>query len=355
MNAYRATFDRHRALLCAPVVVAASLALWFGLGTPKAYEATATLWVDNPAPAPSSLTETDPAVRTPAEQQQLLIGELLQTRSFPLAVARRSPLERYLASGAAPRGWTPIALLSGLSGSPPLDAQILAALGPKRFVATVVGPQVLGLRLRAPTPTVAAGTLKAVIKELTARRVAIDVQRGQRTQDFYQEQVDAARKAFTQARASVLAYANANPAAGADDPNLKAALRAEHVASTDLARATTDLNQAKSDSQGTGASDTGIDVMDQPSAPASPTSGHKKLVETLIGGLFAGGLISLLGLVALTPSRPADPLVAFGTVRSLPAGLDAAGIGAGARNGSGNGSGPRHNRGRRSKGRGGRA
>jgi len=35
MTSYRETFDRHRRLLCAPVVLAAVLALWFTLGTPK--------------------------------------------------------------------------------------------------------------------------------------------------------------------------------------------------------------------------------------------------------------------------------------------------------------------------------
>ena len=57
--------------------------------------------------------------------------------------------------------------------------------------------------------------------------------------------------------------------------------------------------------------------MDAPRAPIGPVSGKAKVVEALIGGLFAGGLIALLGLVALTPSRsaPTDPLTALGQSR----------------------------------------
>jgi len=157
MTSYRETFDRHRRLLCAPVVLAAVLALWFTLGTPKAYESTAALWVDNPAPEPSSLTETNPELRTPAEQQQLLVGELLQTRSFRVAVADHSPLRAYLAAGAA-TGWTPTAMLHALSGRPSLDAQILSALGSKHLIAAVQGPQLLTLKYRGPTPAQAEGS-----------------------------------------------------------------------------------------------------------------------------------------------------------------------------------------------------
>lgn len=316
MTSYRETFRRHRRLLLTPVVLAAVLALWFTLGSPKSYEATASLWVDNPAPEPSSLTETNPELRTPAEQQQLLVGELLQTRSFRIAVARSSPLQRYLAAGA-PTGWAPTGLLRAVAGHQSLDAQILNALGPKHLIAAVEGPQMLELKFRGPTPAVVAGTLSALIKQLTARRVALDVERGVRTRAFYQQQVDAAQTSVTEARNAVAAYVHANPTAGPDDPSLKAALRAQRVAGQDLGQATTKLNQAKSDEQSTQASDTGVDVMDAPRAPTGPVSGKAKVVEALIGGLFAGALIALLGLVALTPSRsgPTDPLASLGQNR----------------------------------------
>ena len=138
-----------------------------------------------------------------------------------------------------------------------------------------------------------------------------------RTRAFYQAQVDAAQKGVAEADAAVADYQRANPTAGPGDPNLKAALRAQRVAGQDLAQSTTKLNQARSETQGPDANDTGVDVMDAPRAPTGPVSGKAKVVEALIGGLFAGGLIALLGLVALTPSRsgPTDPLSAIGQGR----------------------------------------
>ena len=126
-----------------------------------------------------------------------------------------------------------------------------------------------------------------------------------RTRAFYQAQVDSAQKGVAEADAAVVNYERTNPNAGPGDPNLKAALRAQRVAGQDLAQSTTKLNQARSETQGPDASDTGVDVMDAPRAPIGPVSGKAKVVEALIGGLFAGGLIALLGLVALTPSRSA--------------------------------------------------
>ena len=67
--------------------------------------------------------------------------------------------------------------------------------------------------------------------------------------------------------------------------------------------------------------------MDAPRAPIGPVSGKAKVVEALIGGLFAGGLIALLGLVALTPSRsaPTDPLTAIGQSRVALSSVNGAG------------------------------
>src|SRR3954454_18475232 len=104
MNPYRRTFQQHRRLLLTPIIVAAGLALWTAGGAPKSYQSHTSLWVDYPPPAPSSLTVTDPSMRTPADQHKLILDELMQTRDFRVAVARRGPLARYLQSGPA-KGW----------------------------------------------------------------------------------------------------------------------------------------------------------------------------------------------------------------------------------------------------------
>jgi uncharacterized protein involved in exopolysaccharide biosynthesis len=49
-----------------------------------------------------------------------------------------------------------------------------------------------------------------------------------------------------------------------------------------------------------------IQVLDSPTAPTGPVTGKKKDLMAIIGGLFAGILISFLGVVALTPSDGQD-------------------------------------------------
>ena len=49
-----------------------------------------------------------------------------------------------------------------------------------------------------------------------------------------------------------------------------------------------------------------IQLLDAPTAPAGPVTGKKKDLLAIVGGLFAGILISFLGVVALTPSGGQD-------------------------------------------------
>ncbi|MGZ6589067.1 MAG: hypothetical protein ACXVHX_32920 [Solirubrobacteraceae bacterium] len=275
---YRETYRRHRRLLKMPIIVTTVLALWIVAGSPKAYESTASLWVDTPPPGPSSINDTNTTVRTPADQQQLVLTELLHTRDFKLTVGHRGPLAAYLAKNAS-AGWGPSALLASVRGTPSLEARVADALGPKNVIATVAGPQVLQLSVRGASPRVDAGTLQALIQTFSSEVQRLAAQRGQATIGFYQSQLDAAA-------AALRAAAPGSPGA--------------RIAANQLARATRGRDRAVS-SAAVGAH---ISVIDAPRVPAGPLAGNKKLVLALFGGLFAGALLTLLGLVLLTPSRP---------------------------------------------------
>jgi uncharacterized protein involved in exopolysaccharide biosynthesis len=303
MASYRATFLRHRRLLLAPIALSVVLAVWTVAGSPKAYESSASLWIDNPPPLPSSLTETNPTIRPPAEQQQLLLDELLKTRDFKLRVGREAPLARHLAENPS-AGWGPMALLSRLRGGPALEARIIEALSPKRFMSIIAGPQVLQLSYSGPTPAVAAGTLKALIAEFDRRQAQLGLQRGESTLAYYRAQAAAASKAVIDARQGVADYVGANPGISASDPHLRAVRRAEQSAGRELAKATAKLNQVASDMRQSSSGKAGLHVIDAPRVPDGPMSGKKLLVLALVGGLFAGSLISLLGLIVLTPAAP---------------------------------------------------
>jgi uncharacterized protein involved in exopolysaccharide biosynthesis len=306
MKWYLVTFRAHRILLLAPIVLTAVLAVWTVAGTPKAYEATASLWIDNPPPATSSLIDADPTIRPPAEQHQLILDQLLKTREFRVGVARKSPLARYL-EGNPSTGWSPMAMLAGLSKPASMDSRIVSALTPKQVTSTVAGPQVLQLSYHGPTPAVAAKTLETLIEEFRGNLTDFGRARGQSTVEYYQERVNAASRAVEDARRRAAEYRAAHPGVTEEDPYLRALLRADRTARRDLSAATASLNEVGSDVKrpGVGVASE-IRVIDAPKPPTGPVSGMKMLVMALIGGLFAGGLVSLLGVIALTPSRSSD-------------------------------------------------
>jgi hypothetical protein len=267
MTSYRDTFRRHRPLLLAPIVVAACLAFWTVAGSPKAYESTASVWVDSPPPLPTSLNETNPSVRPPAEQQQLLLGELLRTRGFRLTVGHNSPLRAYYA-GNPSEGWGPTTVLGLGGGGRSVDARIVGALGPKQVTSVVAGPQVLQVSYHGPTPAVAAGTLRALLNQFSAERARLEAERNRSLVGFYENQTRAARRALLNARAT-------------GTPN---ALR---LATAEYGRAQRRVQRASSAAEA-GSAHLGIAIIDPPRVPAGPVAGHKKTVMALIGGLFVG-------------------------------------------------------------------
>jgi uncharacterized protein involved in exopolysaccharide biosynthesis len=235
----------------------------------------------------------------------MLLNEFLTTERFRLRVGQRGPLARYLATHDA-AGWGPTALLGKLRPQASLNQRIAAALSPPHVLTTVVGPQILGIRLDAPAPEVAAGTLHALVDALNTAHTTLRLQRGQGTVAFYRAEVTAASKEVDRAKTKVAGYIARHPGATSrTDPNFRALVRAQHVAATRLAEATTRLNDAPS-SLTAPPSASSFRVIDPPKMPLGATSGHKKTVFALVAGLFAGALVSLLALVALTPEARRD-------------------------------------------------
>jgi hypothetical protein len=198
-----------------------------------------------------------------------------------------------------------MAMLAGLSKPASLDSRIVSSLTPKQVTSTVAGPQVLQLSYHGPTPAVAAKTLEALIDEFRGNLTEFGRARGESAVEYYQERVNAASRAVEDARSRAAAYRDEHPGVPESDPHLRALLRADRTARRDLAAATASLNEVQSDVKRPGigvASE--ITVIDAPKPPTGPVSGKKMLIIALIGGLFAGGLVSLLGVIALTPSRP---------------------------------------------------
>ena len=305
LRQYASVFRRHRVLFSMPIVLALFLAVWTVLVTPKQYTSTASLWFDNAPPAPSAQTQADTTLRPPAAQQQLVLNELLATRGFRLSVGRGGPLTEYLA-GHAPSGRGPMDLVAKLLGrSTALDDRVLSALGPKHVTSTVLGPQVLSISLRGPTPEVAVGTLTALMDQFNQQTDNGRQLHAQASVGYYKDVVAAASTAAATAQKNLDTYVAAHPAPSANDPTFTTLSQAAAAAATRLNDANNSLNQASVDAAHIADSAT-VRVLDPPVTPTGPTAGRKKAtLLAIFAGLFAGCVVSLLGVVALA-SRQAS-------------------------------------------------
>lgn len=300
---YRETFRQHRKLLSVPIVLAVVIAAWSAFGAEKSYMSTLTLWVDNAAPAGSSLGNLNPAVTPPSQQEQQVVTELLAAPSFALSVGHHSLLASYLAAHPS-GGMTPTALLN--QGSASLNDRIISALGPTTVLTTAPGPQVLQISFTGPTPAVAQSTLTALVTELRSASNTYSEQHNQSALVYYRAQVQAAQQSLKAARNQANQYLKQNPRAPTSDPNLSALTTAEGAASTQLTQANASLSGAASALKGS-ASGNDVQVITPASEPSGPVSGKKKQIMVVFAGLFAGLLIAFLGTIALTRKTDPDP------------------------------------------------
>ena len=311
---YKDIYRRHRLLLTMPLVLGILISALTVLSAAKSYQSSASLWFDNAPPAPSSTTQTDPTIRPPAAQKQLILTELLGTRSFRINVGRNGPLAAYLASHPA-KSSGPMSLLSklkGSSGGTGVDDQIVSALSSKKVTTAVLGPQVLGINVQSVTPAVAAGTLKALLAEFTKEESTTSQAQAQAASSYYKDLVSSATQSAAAAQAKINTYLATHQVV-ATDPNLATLTQAATAAEAKLADANNNLDQATIDLSHLSASGT-IQVLDPPNVPTSAAGGgKKKAILGVVAGLFAGGLLSLLGLLALAAADRKAKAAATGT------------------------------------------
>jgi hypothetical protein len=308
---YAKTFSQHRLLFTLPVLVATLLAVWAVVTAPATYDSKASLWFDTPPTDASSLGQTNTALLTPAAQAQQLLSELLATRQFRLTVGRSSPLARYLAQHPISHR-SPSGLLTQLRGGESLNARIMSALDTSHVAIAIPGPQVVALSFQGPDPTVTRATLQALITEFNRERGDLGVARLQTTVAFYRSQAAAASNA--------IAAAHGKLARTEGDAHRDAALQAA-TAKSRLSKATKALNQALLTLAATRSDAEHFQVIDAPSLPLGPTSHHKKQLFAILAGLFAGGVISFLGIAGLTAvqgRREREPAEVDSLVAVLP-------------------------------------
>ena len=296
MRRYLETFRQHRALVILPVVLSAVVAGWFAFGAPPSYRSTASLWVDNAPSTGTSLqpgiASTDTSLAGPSSVEQTVLGEMLYTPSFDLAVGEASSLPRFLASGEGDDGFSPSALLSRASGS--ISEQIESSVG-YGVTSSTPGPQVLRLSYTGPSPATAQSVLGSLIHQMQSPTSQFGEDFGKAAASVYQGNLLAATTAAATARVQVAAYSHAHRSATVqNDPIYGALVKAAGLATAQLA--------AASSGYAPGSQEEGlVRVIDPPSLPAGPVLGTAQSVLGVIGGIFAGLLVSALAVIAMTP------------------------------------------------------
>jgi uncharacterized protein involved in exopolysaccharide biosynthesis len=329
---FRQTFERHRVLFALPLVLTTFLAVWYVLGSPKTYESSASLWVDTPAPQASSLGESNAYAVTPGASAQMLLNELLTTRDFRVEVARRGPLAQYIADHST-SGWGPGVLVDWLRSTPTTDSRVISSLDTKHVLTTVAGPQVLAISVKGPSPSVAAGTLRALLATFEEQRNTYNVERARASVAYYENKARAAAGSLESAKKELADYLAAHPGASISasggvpaDVQLRALTEAQRVAASQYSAANKAANQAEVSLNATASDKSTFQILDHPNLPTGPVSGKAKALMGVIGGLFVGALISLLAIVAVssrtepaTVAEPAEPVPAARAVAAADA------------------------------------
>jgi hypothetical protein len=282
---YRATFRRHRLLLSLPLVLGILGAAVIVATHKTDYTSTANLWVDTAPPNASSVGPGAGALpTTPAAAEQSLLGELITTNQFAVAVADGSLLRHELGDQAE------------------INLKAASYVTPAQVGSLVGGPQVLALSYTSSSPGIARSVLQAIINELIRQSTGLSAIHVQAAITYYKSLITEQSGVLASATANVNAFLATHPNATAQsNPNLSALVSAENAADQQLSQTKSSLSQA----QGASGTTSGwmVDVIDTPSVAEADTFGKKKMVEVVLGGLFAGGLISFLGVLMLLPKR----------------------------------------------------
>jgi uncharacterized protein involved in exopolysaccharide biosynthesis len=309
MKRYARTFRRHRLLVIAPLVLALIVGLGYELKSPRHYTAQGTLWADAPVPDGTTVFSTNPPSQSPASQGVSVLSELLGTDQFLKALAPRSPWAAYLHQ------------------HPEAIDTVFSSLQ-KNTTVSVVGPQVIGVTYQSSDPTTTAPMAKAIMNTYVAQLLSLQRTRAQQQITYDNQALQTASSALNDAQKQLTAYLVAHPqAAGATvDPtvtqlsgNVATAQQAYGAAVGNLNASQQGLSSASDSSQ--------LHVIDTPAA-AFVQGRKKKLVYGGIGGLFAGGVISIL-LLSWLVSKETAPwdaedvedelgLTVVGSVEELP-------------------------------------
>lgn len=294
---------RYWAALLGLVVVCVAVSGVIVYNQPRTYQASTSLWFQTTSLASDASVGGAPTVGntslTPADEAVGFLNELLKTRKFCIDIGHKGPLATELATRVALPADASPTLKSQL-----LDDNIESTLQTKTQLAAA-GPELVTITFDDQDAQVAAGTLKALVDELSRETVSLALAQADRQVTFYGQQVPDLQKQSDSADAAVAAYFNAHPELAVPQPPPDATLAglqaAANQAHQQLGAVLQNLSQARAIQQGIGTSgQAAYRVIDAPEVPHTSVSRVKPVLLGVGMGLAVGLAFSLLGLVLLT-------------------------------------------------------
>ncbi len=295
---YLETFFRHRFLLTLPLLLALVVGLAATRLLPRTYEATTKVWFSED----STRSVQADTLGSPGDTHEAMLKDLVKSRSFCLAVGRRSHLEEHylpaspsLSFLGAPQGpATPVALEDAVFNIVSTHAKILAT-----------GPQIVTVTFDYPEPNIAARTAQAIVDQYMDELKATDRANAKAAVDFYSNQLSLAQTELLKDDAAIVQYMAGHPkqqdANAIPDETLIALRRTDDLVldhfkalydSWDKAR----VALAAINNPGAG----GARLVDAAQVPSRPKSHLKLMILAAGGSLVSGGAFSFFALLLLT-------------------------------------------------------
>jgi uncharacterized protein involved in exopolysaccharide biosynthesis len=311
MIRYLETFYRHRLILVAPVALVLLISVSVVYFQPRAYDATAKLWVDKDL---LGTTAVDTSFTAPADTQVAVLQELLKTRSFAVKVAAKGPLVATLLSRRAAAANDPVSQLSNAvqgrsTSNGPLtpEQQDDLVFSTISVAATAVssGPNIITVTFRDADPDVAAAVAQGIVDQFIVELLSDQRAQATTAADFYTGQVKTAAVDLSAKDAAVYNYLSAHPeqqlATAIPDLTVSQLRRDDDLARTRYESMLAKLDSANLQAQlANDPTPSGLRVIDPALSPRKPVSRTTQLIEAGGAGLISGLGLMLLCLVVLT-------------------------------------------------------
>ncbi len=269
------------AMLVLPLVIALGIAQ----AQPRQYQGSATLWALQSFTGGSTSAQ-DPA-STPAATQAAAISEILQTKSFALAIGKAADLASTYSPSARSN---PVALNDAIFSDISAHVQ-----------ATTSGANLVTITYDNRSPAVAQRVVQAVVNQYDLSAAQLASSNTKQLLLLSQQELQQVQATATQANAAETTYLINHPGAtAATDPQFKAlqddATNALYAVSA-IQRIIDQLN-AQASAVGTG-SNALFSVVDAPSVGSQPVSRSKTLLTGGIIGLAIGLLACIIYIAIL--------------------------------------------------------